>query len=751
MRQAKRAGIWAVGVAVCWWTGSLWAATSMNYQGRVTSGGSNFTGTGYFKFVLLDNGGQGLWSNDGSTGTNEPATSFNAPVNNGLFTLELGDGGMTAIPALTWHRDPVYLRTWFSASGVGGTFEELSPDLSIRPMGMDRLNTGNAIIVDDWNDGDMSDLQAAIDLVATSMQYNAVLVMPGYYSLSSPLRLPTNNTVRITGLGGLDDVVIDNPNGSAALLAGYAKIENIHFRGSPALVDTNVTSWADLEFENCSFRRDSGFPGGPVVQLQGLGECRMNRCRIDSDMDAIPLHLAGQVNVTVYDTIIERWGLPTPGPAVLVTNYNGWSLFSRCEARSETGDVMRVAAGGGWFSMKWVDSQFQGEIGIHQAGSGNLSLVDCTLGDYQLGRRALTKVDDQLWLRVQGCEIMANSNTAVYVRDSQGGFRVEGSRITAADAPAVDLIATPGGAFRDIRFETTTLWVDQWWGGAATAVRVDNSMGNSTDNSFVEFVRCLIRGTENGMAMTNIEVDVSWCDVEGDVVGIDIVECMLDVSWSTVEGMAFGIWADESDVSIDHSDISAGEEESASGTAVHFNSPSGRELFVFTSSLDGAGNGTGLWVNVSAESGMVIILNSVISAEGPALESLSGTIHAGSSTFFSEWDSAAVLWTLNTLPRFTQCTFLGMSGGNINPAIALGGTLAVPIPPTPSIYNSSILSLFPPFNAPASIGMHPASVPPLGMGSVLLVNSVIATNISPSVTVLPASAVGMINNNMLLP
>ena len=66
---------------------------TLNYQGVVTSGGSNYNGTGYFKFVLSE-WDSGLWSNDGGAGTNEPSGSISINVDQGLFHTELGDTGV---------------------------------------------------------------------------------------------------------------------------------------------------------------------------------------------------------------------------------------------------------------------------------------------------------------------------------------------------------------------------------------------------------------------------------------------------------------------------------------------------------------------------------------------------------------------------------------------------------------------------------------------------------------------------------
>lgn len=105
----------------------------MNHQGRITVDGTNYTGTGYFKFAFLQTVEPFLvttWSNDG-TNLGEPAAAVPVDVVNGHYAVLLGDTSLTnmttAIPATVFSENAeVSLHIWFSTDGM--TFEPLSPE-----------------------------------------------------------------------------------------------------------------------------------------------------------------------------------------------------------------------------------------------------------------------------------------------------------------------------------------------------------------------------------------------------------------------------------------------------------------------------------------------------------------------------------------------------------------------------------------------------------------------------------------------
>ena len=126
----------------------------LNYQGRVSVGGTNFNGSGQFKFALVDGAGTtSYWSNNGtSAGGSEPSAGVALSVANGLYSVALGDitlPNMSAVPSTVFNNSDVRLRIWFN-DGVNGS-QLLTPDQRIASVGyaMMAANVPNGVITSD--------------------------------------------------------------------------------------------------------------------------------------------------------------------------------------------------------------------------------------------------------------------------------------------------------------------------------------------------------------------------------------------------------------------------------------------------------------------------------------------------------------------------------------------------------------------------------------------------------------------------
>jgi hypothetical protein len=105
-------------------------STAFTYQGVIRVSGVPYTGTGQFKFALINpTDGSAVWSNDGShlDGT-EPDTSVSTGVTNGVIAVALGDAGLMSpfATGLFETYGNLALRIWFS-DGANG-FHQMTPD-----------------------------------------------------------------------------------------------------------------------------------------------------------------------------------------------------------------------------------------------------------------------------------------------------------------------------------------------------------------------------------------------------------------------------------------------------------------------------------------------------------------------------------------------------------------------------------------------------------------------------------------------
>ncbi len=102
----------------------------VNYQGVVQVNGTPFSGTGYFKFAVVDDGGSIVWSNDNTT-SGEPVTPVELTLNEGRFHVLLGDTSVTGMSETlgpsAFAGTERFLRVWFSQAETG-PFEQLAPD-----------------------------------------------------------------------------------------------------------------------------------------------------------------------------------------------------------------------------------------------------------------------------------------------------------------------------------------------------------------------------------------------------------------------------------------------------------------------------------------------------------------------------------------------------------------------------------------------------------------------------------------------
>jgi len=102
--------------------------SGINHQGYVEVNGEPFTGTGNFRFAIVDGNGDNVWTHDGSQlGNNAmPVTAVPRMVSEGVYSIALGMSPTDPIPASVFTNAELKLRVWFD-DGTNGV-QQLTPD-----------------------------------------------------------------------------------------------------------------------------------------------------------------------------------------------------------------------------------------------------------------------------------------------------------------------------------------------------------------------------------------------------------------------------------------------------------------------------------------------------------------------------------------------------------------------------------------------------------------------------------------------
>jgi hypothetical protein len=186
----------------------------LNYQGRVRVSNADFTGTGQFKFALVNAAGTtSYWSNDRtSTNASQPAAAVSLGVQGGLYQVSLGDAtvpNMTALQPGVFQNSDVHLRVWFS-DGVNA-WQQLTPDQRIAAVGY-------ALMADDVKNGAVSTDKLAAGAVT------AAKIAPGAVTSAALAPNVVRDSLTASGQGTVPAgaaLVSPTANAPALTAAGY--------------------------------------------------------------------------------------------------------------------------------------------------------------------------------------------------------------------------------------------------------------------------------------------------------------------------------------------------------------------------------------------------------------------------------------------------------------------------------------------------------------------------------------------------
>lgn len=235
----------------------------LNYQGRVAMNGTNFNGTGQFKFALMDGtGATTYWSNgvNAVTGT----------VTKGLYSMLLGDTGipnMAALPASVFTNSDVRLRVWFDG---GSGLQQLSPDQRI-------VSAGYSLMAASVPDGSVTAEKLAAGSVGSS-QLASNLTVSGTLTLCGDVVAPRLNIGSGHTLNGALATIAGGTSNTAAgafsaVGGGYNNTASHHstIGGGYQNAATNWNGTVGGGAYNSANGRQATVPGGSFNEASGVG------------------------------------------------------------------------------------------------------------------------------------------------------------------------------------------------------------------------------------------------------------------------------------------------------------------------------------------------------------------------------------------------------------------------------------------------------------------------------------------------
>ena len=355
----------------------------ISYQGRIRVSGTDFNGTGQFKFALVNTDGSAVyWSNDGSAG-GEPANAVSLPVAQGLYSVLLGDSAipnMVPIPAAVFRNSDVRLRIWFSS---GGSFQQLAPDQRIAAVGYAMMaaavSSGDAssgmTLQADGTGGatwgvsqgiqptDGNNIVAAVNNAATTGTINNNRLTNSALTVSAGTGLSGGGTV---SLGGSTTLSLDTPvsvaNGGTGATTQQAALNALagsmtsgqYLRGTGAKVAMSAIQAVDVPILNQNTTGSSGsctgnaatattagnVTGTVAVANGGTGATTLGTSQqplLGNGTSAVTASAAPTTNDTHADAIIgtsavTQKGLVIQGQASQSANLQEW--------QSSTGGVL---------------------------------------------------------------------------------------------------------------------------------------------------------------------------------------------------------------------------------------------------------------------------------------------------------------------------------------------------------------------------------------------------------------------------
>jgi hypothetical protein len=343
-------------------------ATMFRNDGYVKVGSAPFSGSGQFKFAILNTSGTTtLWTGDGTAmNGSEPLAPVAIPVDGGVYTALIGDPNLGMVPvdsSLFASHEMLKLRTWFS-DGTHG-FELLQPDRELVNVTPVLLSTGsrafsvyvNGITGNDTDSGltpgkAKKTIQGAVGVLPPRLDCNVTVeIAAGDYReevVIAGVTIVPGKTLEFVGDGSWTATSPGNPNvrmpGVDSEAPGAPKVRQyaFHARQCSGLKVRGIyfdrLAVSGVWFENGSYEVES---------------CKASGCGGDG-------FLVSSNNFGTFKTSLAE---NNTGSGYMVSN-NSRMIFTRCESRGNLHGAMFRNMGFGNFDKTGNYSSNRGD-GLH--------------------------------------------------------------------------------------------------------------------------------------------------------------------------------------------------------------------------------------------------------------------------------------------------------------------------------------------------------------------------------------------------
>jgi uncharacterized protein YjbI with pentapeptide repeats len=378
----------------------------INHTGHVSVKGTPYTGTGQFKFAIVDENGSSLWNNDGSLGE-EPVTAVSTQVKNGFYSVQLGDEsspGMTKLlPSVLDRDDPTYLRMWFGESNA--TVDRLGVDqrLGATPYALvAEVSRGTPALEIKITQAlaeitQLKEQMATTEAKVVSLEGRITTTEAKVLSLEQRITTTESNVANLTNLpaGAIDPVLLAQlgyKTFSRRTLNGLI-IEEADFKKGK--FDRSIISAASLLNSDFS--------------LAELSEAEIR----DSNFTGANFENANLASTTISNT--DMSGAKFVGASLVKADLNGSDLSG---ANLQSADLSKAQ----FTNVKLGSASFLGA-----------TLIKTTLRDIDLSGANLTNLDSS------GADFSDSNLTNATVSGSLTGAKFSGADLTGAKFSGADL------------------------------------------------------------------------------------------------------------------------------------------------------------------------------------------------------------------------------------------------------------------------------------------------------------------------